>query len=84
MPKTKKEFISLLARRMNAEEETTKQWIDAYTDTLVDIFKTGEGVTIDGLGGFYVARKHGGTAFKFNPSQKIRHYLGWGSTYKEK
>ena len=24
-----------------------------------------------------------GNAFKFNPSQKNRYYLGWSSTYKE-
>jgi DNA-binding protein HU-beta len=84
MPRTKKEFIALLSKRMNVDEETTKQWIDAYTDTLIDIFKTGKGVTIDGLGGFYVGKRRDGTAFKFNPSQKIRYYLGWGSTYKEK
>jgi nucleoid DNA-binding protein len=34
MPKTKKEFITLLAKRMNVDEKTAKQWIDAYTDTL--------------------------------------------------
>jgi nucleoid DNA-binding protein len=84
MTKTKKEFIALLAKRMNVDEKTSKQWIDAYTDTLIDIFKKGEGVTIDGLGGFYVGRKRDGTAFRFNPGQKIRYYLGWGSTYKEK
>jgi len=84
MPKTKKEFITLLAKRMNADEATTKLWIDAYTDTLIEIFKTKEGVTIDGLGGFYVGMRRNGIAFKFNPSQKIRYYLGWGSTYKEK
>ena len=84
MPKTKKEFITLLAKRMNADEATTKQWINAYTDTLIEIFKTGEGVTIEGLGGFYVDRRRDSAAFKFNPSQKIRYYLTWGSTYKEK
>ncbi|MCL2327744.1 MAG: HU family DNA-binding protein [Bacteroidetes bacterium] len=84
MPKSKKEFITLLANRMNTNEETAKQWIDAYTDTLIDIFKMGEGVSIDGLGGFYLERKRDSTAFKFNPSQKIRYYLGWSSTYKEK
>jgi nucleoid DNA-binding protein len=84
MAKTKKEFITLLAKRMNVDEETAKRWIDAYTDTLIDIFKTGEGVTIDGLGGFYLGRRKDGNAFKFNPSQKIRYYLGWGSTFKEK
>jgi nucleoid DNA-binding protein len=84
MSKTKKEFTSLLARRMGVEEEMAKQWIDAYTDTLIDIFKAGEGVTIDGLGGFYLAKRGDGAAFKFNPSQKIRYYLGWSSTYSEK
>ena len=38
MPKSKKEFISLLANRMNEDEETAKQWVDAYTDTLIEIF----------------------------------------------
>jgi len=84
MPKSKKEFITQLAKRMNADEETTKQWIEAYTDTLIDIFKTGEGVTIDGFGGFYIKKRTDYTVFKFNPSQKLRYYLGWGSTYKEK
>ena len=84
MPKSKKEFTTLLAQKMNADEATTKLWIEGYTDTLIDIFKKGEGVTIDGLGGFYVDRRRDSTAFKFNPSQKLRYYLGWGSTYKEK
>jgi len=84
MPKTKKEFITLLSKRMNADEETTKQWVDAFTDSLIDIFKTGEGVTIEGLGGFYLGKRSDGIAFKFNPSQKIRYYLGWSSTFKEK
>lgn len=84
MPKTKKEFISLLAKRMNTDEATAKQWIDGYADTLIDVFKTGEGVTVEGLGGFYVTRKSSGTVFKFNPCQRIRYILGWSSTYKEK
>ncbi len=84
MPKTKKEFTTLLAKRMNADEATAKQWIEGYSETLIDIFKTGEGVTIEGLGGFYVNKRSSGTVFKFNPSQKIRFVLGWSSTYKEK
>jgi hypothetical protein len=35
MPKTKKEFISLLAKRMNTDEATTKQWVEGYADTLI-------------------------------------------------
>ena len=82
MPATKKDFISRLAKKMNTDEKTASQWIDAYADTLFDIFKTGEGVTISGLGGFYLQRRRDSSAFKFNPSQKLRKLLGWGSTYK--
>jgi nucleoid DNA-binding protein len=41
MPISKKEFISSLAKRMNTDETTAKQWIEGYTETLFDIFKTG-------------------------------------------
>ena len=82
MPKTKKEFTKLLAVKMDVPETEALRWIDAYTDTLTDIFKTGEGVTVDGLGGFYLARKHGSTVFKFNPSQRLRKLFGWSSGYK--
>jgi nucleoid DNA-binding protein len=84
MPKTKKEFIALLAKRMKTDEETAKLWIDSYNETLFEIFKTGEGVTIDGFGGFYLERRSSGTAFKFNPGQRLKAILGWSSTYKEK
>jgi len=66
MPISKKEFISLLAKRMNADEPTAKQWIEGYIETLFDVFKTGQGVSIDGLGGFYLEQKRSGFAFKFN------------------
>jgi nucleoid DNA-binding protein len=56
MSKSKKEFITLLAAKMQTDESTAKLWIEAYSETLFDIFKTGEGVTIDGLGGFYLER----------------------------
>jgi DNA-binding protein HU-beta len=82
MPKSKKEFIALLAKRMDTDETITARWVESYTETLIDIFKTGEGVTIDGLGGFYLARKYGNVIFKFNPSQRLRKLFGWSSTHK--
>jgi DNA-binding protein HU-beta len=82
MAKTKKEFITLLAKRMGTTEKVASDWIDAYTETLVDIFKSGEGATINGLGGFYLAEKYGNTVFKFNPSQRLRKLFGWSSTHK--
>jgi len=84
MPKSKKEFIVLLAKQMKTDEETAKLWIDAYSETLFNVFKTGEGVTIEGFGGFYLQRKGSGTVFKFNPGQRLKALLGWSSTYKEK
>jgi len=83
MPVTKKEFITQLAEKMGAREKESEQWVEAYTQTLIDIFKTGQGVTITGLGGFHVSYGYGKTMkFKFNPSQKIKKMMGWSSTYK--
>lgn len=84
MPISKKEFVTLLAKRMNTDETNAKQWIEAYTETMFDVFKTGEGVTIDGFGGFYLQQRRSGAAFKFNPGQRLKALLGWSSTYKEK
>ncbi|MDR2423818.1 MAG: hypothetical protein LBD59_03735 [Prevotellaceae bacterium] len=84
MPQSKKEFITLLAAKMQTDETTAKLWVEAYSETLFDIFKIGEGVTLDRLGGFYLKRRYDVTIFKFNPCQKLRYYLGWTSTYKEK
>jgi len=67
---------------MNTTEAEASRWVDAYAETLMEIFKTGEGVSINGLGGFYLSRRRGGTAFKFNPSQRIRQLLGWSSSCK--
>lgn len=83
MPKTKKEFIKLLSLKMNTTEAEASRWVDAYAETLIEIFKTGEGITIGGLGGFYLSQRRHGTAFKFNPSQRIRQLLGWSSGFKE-
>lgn len=52
MSVTNKEFIRLLAAKMDATEKEATQWVEAFTQTMFDIFKTGEGVSIDGLGEF--------------------------------
>jgi DNA-binding protein HU-beta len=80
---SKKDFIKALALRMQTDEVTAERWVEAYTETLFEAFEAGQGVTIDGLGGFYVDRRQDSTAFKFNPSQKLRALLGWSSTYKK-
>lgn len=83
MPISKKEFEAQLAQKMNATEKEASQWVEAYTDTIIDAFKSGKSVTINGLGGFHVSPGYCGTRiFKFNPSQKIRKLMGWSSAHK--
>jgi nucleoid DNA-binding protein len=83
MPISKNEFTQKLAIKMGATEKEAATWVEAYTETLFDVFKTGNGVTINGLGGFHVSAGYrGGRVFKFNPSQQIRKMMGWSSTYK--
>ena len=78
----KNEFVRRVAKRMEVEEHTAQEWVDAILDTMYDTFRGGKGLTLPGFGGFYLAKKRGGCAFKFNPGQKLRALLGWTSTYK--
>lgn len=79
----KKEFIKLLAEKMNASDKTSEMWVDAYTETLYECFKNRRGVVINNLGTFYLRiTSHGGQIFKFLPSQKLRALFGYSSTYK--
>ncbi len=78
----KKELIHRLAKKMNVDEKTATDWLNAVIETLYEAFKQGLSVTIPGFGGFYVKRKGSSWAFKFNPGQKLRKLFGWTSTYK--
>lgn len=78
----KKEFVNLLAQKMNVSEKTAEKWIDAFTDALFECFKQGRGVVITNLGTFYLRiTSRGDSIFRFNPSQKLRSLFGWSSTY---
>ncbi|MCR4292435.1 MAG: HU family DNA-binding protein [Candidatus Kuenenia sp.] len=78
---TKKEFIQRLAVRMNTDEKTATGWVDGVTDTLYETFREGQGVSLTGLGSFYMRKCGHSQVFKFNPSQKLRKLLGWSSSY---
>jgi nucleoid DNA-binding protein len=78
----KEEIVRRLAKRMKSDEETAAQWVEAFFETLYDVFKSGKGVTLPGFGGFYLKRGREGWAFKFNPGQRLRALFGWSSTYK--
>ena len=78
----KKEFIQRLALQMNTDEKTAMSWMEGVTETIWDTFKEGRGAPLIGLGSFYLDPRGDSSAFKFNPSQKLRKLLGWSSTYK--
>lgn len=80
----KAELVRRTAKRMETDEKIAEEWIDAMLDTMYEVFKSGKGATLPGFGGFYLDRRRDGTAFKFNPGQKLRALLGWPSTYKGK
>ena len=82
MAMSKKEFIRLFSQRMDVSENEAKEIVNVYNETLLDVFKTGSGVSFTGFGTYYLDRRRDSTAFKFNPSQRLRKILGWGSTYK--
>jgi len=64
----KNELVRRLAGHMETDEKTAEAWIDGFIGTLNESIKTGESVTLKGLGGFYVKPKHRGTwVFRFNP-----------------
>jgi hypothetical protein len=49
-----KAFIHQLALRMQTDDNVAAAWLAATVETLYDTFKAGKGVTLTGLGGFYV------------------------------
>ena len=80
----KAEFARRLAIHMNTDEATAARWVDGFIETAYDTFKGGEGITLQGLGGFYLEHKRDTWAFKFNPAQRLRALFGWSSTYQGK
>ncbi len=80
--RSKKEIVEELALKMDTDEETASRWLQGVTDTLYETFKSGYGASLTGFGSFYLDRRGSSTAFKFNPSQKLKKLLGWSSSYK--
>jgi len=77
----KEDFIHQLAVRMNTDDETAAAWVDGMVETFYESFKAGKGVTLPGVGGFYVRPEPESGVFKFNPGQRLRALFGWASTY---
>jgi nucleoid DNA-binding protein len=69
----KTELARRLAAQMNTDEATAAAWIDAFIETLYESLKSGECVTLKGLGGFYV--EPGGNLrarfIRFRPAREV-------------
>lgn len=51
---TKREFTHLMAEKGNIYCYQTREWLDLFVDTLVDVLSKEERINIDGFGSFYV------------------------------
>jgi DNA-binding protein HU-beta len=78
----KKEFVRRVAARMGSNEAQAAAWVDGILEEMYDTFESRHGLTLPGFGGFYLERRGDGTAFKFNPAQRLRALFGWSSTYR--
>lgn len=77
-----KEFIKLYAQKMNCSEENAERYLNGFIDTMYSLMKNKSSITIQNFGKFYVSQRKESTAFKFNPSQKMKAVLGWSSSFK--
>ena len=53
----KAERVHRVATRMQTDDTTAQAWVDAMIETLYEAFKAGQGVTLPGRGGLYLARR---------------------------
>lgn len=51
---TKREFTHLMAEKGDIYCYQTREWLDLFVDTLVDVLSKEERINIDGFGSFYV------------------------------
>ncbi|MGM3309624.1 HU family DNA-binding protein [Anabaena sp. WFMT] len=79
----KKELVHRVGQRINKENGTVEEIIDATIEEIYESLKQGESVSLRNFGTFYVKIEPKTWIFKFNPSQRLRKIFGWSSTYKD-
>ena len=77
-----KEFIKKYSQKMGCSEKNAEKYLDGFIEIVYDCMKEKSSITIQNFGKFYVSQRRESTAFKFNPSQKMKAILGWSSNYK--
>jgi DNA-binding protein HU-beta len=78
----KKILIQRISKHLKKDTGTAEEIVDAALEEIYEALKQGESVSLRGFGTFYIDPRPSGTAFKFNPSQRLRALFGWSSTYK--
>lgn len=78
----KKDLVRRVAMRVNRDEATVGDIVDATLEEIYEALKRGESVSLRDFGSFYVRPERASWVFKFNPSQRLRKLFGWSSTYR--
>ena len=53
----KKELVRRVAARMGTGEAEAAAWVEGILEEMYDTFRSGQGLTLPGFGGFYLERK---------------------------
>ena len=78
----KKNLVQRVSQRVDRGNKEVEEIIDITLDEIYQSLKQGESVNLRNFGTFYIKSHRDSSAFKFNPSQKLRKLFGWSSTYK--
>ena len=76
------ELVRLVAERVSQKEAVVAEIVDATLEEIYQTLKHGSCVSLKNFGTFYVRPERDSWVFKFNPSQRLRAFFGWSSTYK--
>ena len=79
---SKKDLVRRVSQRVDCDHQLVEEIIDITLDEIYQSLKQEESVNLRNFGTFYIKAHRSSTAFKFNPSQKLRKLFGWSSTYK--
>ena len=75
-------MVKRVCQRVERDNKLVEEIIDITLDEIYQSLKQRESVNLLNFGTFYIKAHRDSTAFKFNPSQKLRKLFGWSSTYK--
>lgn len=77
-----KELIKRVVKESGLDHKMVEKVVETTLEEIYNSLKQSESVSLRNFGTFYIQKRSSGTAFKFNPSQRLRKLFGWASTYK--